>query len=75
MRPGEMYGLHSHWVDWLRGRLTIVDVMTCQGLVTQLLVPLAICCGNPGDSLDSHLGGACTLSLPGRIGPATRESA
>ena len=34
----------------------------------------------PGDgwragSLDSHLGGARTLILPGRIGPATRESA
>ena len=27
------------------------------------------------DSLDSHLGGARTLILPGRIGPATRESA
>ena len=26
-------------------------------------------------SLDSHLGGARTLTLPGRIGPATRESA
>jgi hypothetical protein len=26
-------------------------------------------------SLDSHLGGARTLILPGRIGPATRESA
>jgi hypothetical protein len=27
------------------------------------------------DSLDSHLGGARTLILPGRTGPATRESA
>ena len=27
------------------------------------------------DGLDSHLGGARTLILPGRIGPATRESA
>jgi hypothetical protein len=26
-------------------------------------------------NLDSHLGGARTLILPGRIGPATRESA
>ena len=26
-------------------------------------------------SLDSHLGGTRTLTLPGRIGPATRESA
>ena len=26
-------------------------------------------------SLDSHLGGARTLILPGRTGPATRESA
>jgi len=26
-------------------------------------------------SLDSHLGGARTLILPGRIGPAARESA
>jgi hypothetical protein len=29
----------------------------------------------PGGRLDSHLGGTCTLTLPGRIGPATRESA
>ena len=28
-----------------------------------------------GGSLDSHLGGASTLILPGRTGPATRESA
>jgi hypothetical protein len=28
-----------------------------------------------GAGLDSHLGGARTLILPGRIGPATRESA
>jgi hypothetical protein len=27
------------------------------------------------DSLDSHLGGARTLILPDRTGPATRESA
>lgn len=27
------------------------------------------------DSLDSHPGGARTLTLPGRIGPVTRESA
>jgi hypothetical protein len=27
-----MYGLHGHRVDWLRGRLTVVDVMTRQGL-------------------------------------------
>jgi integrase len=25
-------GLHGHRVDWLRGRLTVVDVMTRQGL-------------------------------------------
>jgi len=29
----------------------------------------------PPSRLDSHLGGARTLTLPGRIGPATRESA
>ena len=32
LRPGEMYGLHGHRVDWLRGRLAVVDVMTRQGL-------------------------------------------
>jgi integrase len=32
LRPGELYGLHSHRVDWLRGRLTVVDVMTRKGL-------------------------------------------
>ena len=28
LRPGELYGLHGHRVDWLRGRLTVADVMT-----------------------------------------------
>ena len=32
LRPGEIFGLHGHRVDWLRGRLTVVDVMTRQGL-------------------------------------------
>lgn len=32
LRPGELYGLHGHRVDWLRGRLTVVDVMTRKGL-------------------------------------------
>jgi integrase len=32
LRPGEMYGLHGHRVDWLRGRLEVVDVMTRKGL-------------------------------------------
>ena len=31
--------------------------------------------GPLNQALDSHLGGARTLILPGRIGPATRESA
>jgi hypothetical protein len=25
---GEIYGLHGHRVDWLRGKIEIVDVMT-----------------------------------------------
>ena len=32
LRPGEMYGLHGHRVDWLRGRIEVVDVMTRRGL-------------------------------------------
>lgn len=32
LRPGEIFGLHGHRVDWLRRRLTVVDVMTRQGL-------------------------------------------
>jgi len=32
LRPGEMYGLHGHRVDWLRGRIAVVDVMTRRGL-------------------------------------------
>jgi integrase len=32
LRPGELYGLHAHRVDWLRGKLTVVDVMTRLGL-------------------------------------------
>ena len=30
LRPGELYGLHGHRVDWLRGKLTVADVMTRQ---------------------------------------------
>jgi integrase len=32
LRPGELYGLHGHRVNWLRGTLTVVDVMTRTGL-------------------------------------------
>jgi integrase len=32
LRPGEIYGLHGHRVDWLRGMVTVVDVMTRKGL-------------------------------------------
>ena len=32
LRFEEMAGLHGHRVDWLRGTLTVVDVMTRQGL-------------------------------------------
>lgn len=32
LRPGELFGLHGHRVDWLRGQIAVVDVMTRQGL-------------------------------------------
>lgn len=32
LRPGELYGLHGHRVDWLRGKLQVIDVMTRKGL-------------------------------------------
>jgi integrase len=32
LRPGELYGLHSHRVDWLRSRIQVIDVMTRNGL-------------------------------------------
>ena len=32
LRTEEIFGLHGHRVDWLRGKLTVVDVMTRQGL-------------------------------------------
>jgi integrase len=32
LRPGELYGLHGHRVDWLRCRIEVVDVMTRRGL-------------------------------------------
>jgi integrase len=32
LRPGEMYGLHGHRVDWLRSQIHVVDVMTRNGL-------------------------------------------
>ena len=32
LRPGELSGLHGHRVDWLRGKIHVVDVMTRRGL-------------------------------------------
>jgi integrase len=32
LRLQEILGLHGHRVDWLRGKITVVDVMTRQGL-------------------------------------------
>jgi integrase len=32
LRPGELYGLHGHRVDWLRGKIQVIDVMTRKGL-------------------------------------------
>jgi integrase len=32
LRPGELYGLHGHRVDWLRSKIQVVDVMTRKGL-------------------------------------------
>jgi integrase len=32
LRPGELYGLHGHRVDWLRGKIQVIDVMTRTGL-------------------------------------------
>jgi site-specific recombinase XerC len=32
LRLGEVYGLHGHRVDWLRGKIQVIDVMTRLGL-------------------------------------------
>jgi integrase len=32
LRPGEIYGLHGHRVDWLRSQIQVIDVMTRLGL-------------------------------------------
>jgi integrase len=32
LRPGEMFGLHGHRVDWLRSKIEVIDVMTRSGL-------------------------------------------
>jgi integrase len=32
LRPGELYGLHGHRVNWLRGTVEVIDVMTRSGL-------------------------------------------
>jgi integrase len=32
LRPGEIYGLHGHRVDWLRSQISVIDVMTRLGL-------------------------------------------
>lgn len=32
LRPGELFGLHGRRMDWLRGKVEVVDVMTRQGL-------------------------------------------
>jgi integrase len=31
LRPGELYGLHGHRVNWLRGTVEVIDVMTRNG--------------------------------------------
>jgi integrase len=32
LRPGEIYGLHGHRVDWLRSQIQVIDVMTRKGM-------------------------------------------
>lgn len=32
LRPGEIYGLHGHRVDWMRGQVRVVEVATRQGI-------------------------------------------
>jgi integrase len=32
LRPGELYGLHGHRVDWLRATIEVIDVLTDDGL-------------------------------------------
>ncbi|WP_116949216.1 tyrosine-type recombinase/integrase [Jiangella endophytica] len=32
LRPGEIYGLHGHRVDWIRGKIHVTHVMTRDGL-------------------------------------------
>lgn len=32
LRPGEIYGLHGHRVDWMRGKVHVTHVMTRDGL-------------------------------------------
>lgn len=32
LRPGEIAGLHGHRVDWMRGKIHVVDVLTRDGL-------------------------------------------
>ncbi|WP_113699147.1 tyrosine-type recombinase/integrase [Nonomuraea lactucae] len=32
LRPGEVYGLHGHRVDWIRGKLSVVEVATRDGI-------------------------------------------
>jgi integrase len=32
LRPGELFGLRGHRVDWLRARIEVIDVMTRAGL-------------------------------------------
>lgn len=67
LRPGEIYGLHGHRVDWLRSQIQVIDVMTRQGLrqwpkskKSQRVVPVqapilegmsALMAGRPRDSL------------------------
>jgi integrase len=32
LRPGELYAVHGHRVDWLRGKVQVIDVMAWKGL-------------------------------------------
>ncbi len=72
----------AEFPPWTDERLTIDSVNSRAANLRAALEYLSAASAalNPeigcrGARLDSHLGGARTLILPGRIGPATRESA
>src|SRR5262249_30617566 len=64
----------KHGLDTAERELSVPERRWARGVPAVAEPPSATGRWLAAGGLDSHLGGARTLTLPGRIGPATRES-